>query len=112
MKKWDERARIKEAIRSWVANYGVDGSYAADRRGRAVGRELLALDAEAATGYQVNEIIGNESWAGPLSCSQCRARTYDIVEIGEPQDYESATAYLCMSCLRAAINLLDSVNQC
>lgn len=107
MKKWDERARVKEAISNWIANYGLDGSYKADRRGRRVGGELQALDVKTATGAQVSEIIGNSSWAGPMTCNECGANTYEIVEVGEPQDYESATAYICKGCLRQALALFD-----
>lgn len=109
MKKWDERARVQEAVRSWLANYGLDGSYGADRRGRAVGRELQSLDVETATADQVNEIIGNTAWAGPLTCSQCRASTYDIIEVGQELGYDSQTAYLCKACLRSAMDAIGSM---
>lgn len=106
MKKWDERARVRDAIRCWLANYGPDGSYGSDKRGRAVGRELLALDPETATAAQVTEIIGNDSWAGPLACSQCGARTYDIVQVGQPEDYDSG---LCRECLSSALKMLEAI---
>jgi hypothetical protein len=86
--------------------YGLDRTYGADKRGRRVGAELMALDQEAATAAQVAEIIGNSSWARELACSECGHETWGIVEIGEPPDYESATAYLCRDCLRAALRLL------
>lgn len=106
MKKWDERARVKSVPGRWIEQYG-QGSYRHDRRGRSVDKELQALDVEHATAKQIEEIIGNNSWAGPLTCNECGANTYEIVEVGEPQDYESATAYICKGCLRQALALFD-----
>lgn len=108
MRVLDEREQVKEAITNWIANYGLEGTYGADRRGRLVGRELLALDKDTATAADVAEIIGNSSWATPRQCGECRVLTWGIVEIGEKPDYDSGTAYLCFNCLQSAIDLLYS----
>lgn len=39
-------------------------------------------------------------------CGECGKKTWQIIEIGEFPDSESATAYLCADCLRAALHLL------
>lgn len=102
----NERTHVKQAIKKWLEVYGLDRTYGADKRGRKVGVELLALDQETATADDVAEIIGNRSWARGNSCSECGVNSWDIVEIGEPRDYDSETAYLCRECLRSALRLL------
>jgi len=67
----------------------------------------MQLDPETATAAQIAEIIGNTSWAQKRSCSECGGESWDIVEIGEPRDYESETANACRDCLVAALRLLD-----
>lgn len=99
----DERTQVKQAIQQWMQTYGLDG---ADKRWRRVGAELMALDQDTATAAEVAEIIGNSSWARERACNECGQETWDVVEIGEPRDYESATAVVCRDCLRAALRLL------
>lgn len=102
----DERTQVKQAIQRWVAMYGLDRTYGADKRGRRVGAELMALDQDTATAADVAEIIGNSSWVRERACNECGKETWDVVEIGEPPCYESATACVCRDCLRAALRLL------
>ena len=104
----DERTQVKQAIQRWVAMYGLERTYVADKRGRRVGAELMALDQETATAAQVAEIIGNSSWARVQACNECGKETWDVVELGEPPDSESATARVCCDCLRAALRLLGA----
>lgn len=111
MKLLNERTQVKQAIKNWVRRYGLDLTYGADKRGRKVGAELLALDQETATADDVAEIIGNSSWADEKSCGECGAQSWSIVEIGELPDYESATAYLCRDCLQSALNLIGNAEQ-
>lgn len=54
---------------------------------------------------KVDEVIGNGSWTH-LYCNECRQRVDLAVCVGEEPDYDSATAYLCEPCLRAAYALL------
>jgi hypothetical protein len=106
MKLLDERNQVKEAIRDWIAMYGMDRTYFSDKRGRDVGRELSALDPETATAVQVAEIIGNP-WARPRPCDECGVETWKLVELGEPASHESATANVCADCLRKALALAE-----
>lgn len=106
MRVLDEHARVRDAIQDWINSYGLTATYGADKRGRQIGKELLALNQATATADEVAEIIGNDSWSGKLSCGECGTKTWDIIEIGERPDYESATAYLCSDCLRKALVLL------
>ena len=102
----NEQTQVKQAIQRWVAAYGLDRTYGADKRGRKVGAELMALDQETATAADVAEIIGNSSWVGKRACNECGLETWDMVELGEPPDYESATVCVCRDCLRSALRLL------
>ena len=106
MKHLNERTQIKDAIKDFVATHGL-GTYSADKRGRNIGEELLALDPETATASKIAEIIGNNSWVCEKECNECGKKTWDIVEIGEEPDYESATAEICLDCLKKAVNLIE-----
>ena len=107
----DERTKVKQAIQRWVQIYGLDRTYGADKRGRRVGAELMALDQETATVAEVAEIIGNSFWVCERTyCDECGLKVLEVVEMGEPPDYESATARLCRDCLRAALRLLTEKN--
>ena len=41
-----------------------------------------------------------------LSCHECDEECEAVMEMGEPNDYESATACLCLSCVQKAAALL------
>lgn len=98
MKLITQRDAIKQAIAEFRAQWG-DGTYSADKRGRQVGRELAALDAETVERAVVDEIIGNASWTR-MSCGECGDEDADaIIEVGEEPDYESAAARLCYRCI-------------
>lgn len=103
----NERNQVRKIADIWLAQYGLYGSYSADNRKRNVGQELLALDKETATAEVVAEIIGNALCVCQQECGECGTKSWNIVEIGEPPDYESATAYLCVDCLRAAVKLVE-----
>jgi hypothetical protein len=105
MKLLNERAQIKGLAQRWRRQYP-KGTYDADTRGRNVQAELDALDEETATADQVAEIIGNGSWVQPRACHECKAETWDLVEVGEEPDYDSSTASLCAPCLASALRLL------
>lgn len=108
MRILNERTQIKDAIKNFVEMYGLE-TYGADKRGRSIGKELLALDPETATRSEVNKIIGNGAWVSEVTCGECGKQTWDIVEIGEEPDYESATAYICIDCLKKAVNLIEEL---
>ena len=69
--------------------------------------KLLALNGETATEGDVEAIIGNGGWT-KQTCSQCKLESDWLCCVGEPPDYESQTAMLCQSCLRAAAKLLPT----
>lgn len=59
-----------------------------------------------ATEDQVMGIIGNDSWTR-IVCDECERSVDSAVQLGEPPDYESATAVVCLDCLKAAAALLE-----
>ncbi len=107
MELLNERNQVRTVARKWHAQYGA-GTYSGDKRGRAVGAELAALDVEKASAAEVAEIIGNDSWVAKDSCDECGAETWDAVQLGETPDYGSSTAVICADCLKAALRLLGA----
>lgn len=72
---------------------------------KKVYKQLIALDNP--TEAEVVEIIGNASWT-QNRCDECRNDVDITVMLGEEPDYESATAYICISCLEKALDLTQS----
>ena len=69
--------------------------------------KLRALNLETATPRDIKTIIGNGSWTN-LECNECGIDEKDAVMcLGEPPDYESATIYICLSCLKKALELFS-----
>ena len=105
MKLLSERTQVNSGIDNWLSNYGLDGTYVRDTRGRKVGSELMALNRETATAADIAEIIGNDSWAHKQRCGECQTETWEIVEVGETPNYDSETALLCKKCVLDALRL-------
>ena len=104
---------IREVARRWRMEYP-DKRYGTDKL--EVGRKLEALDGETATAEQVNSIIGNEHWTTPPYCRECQ--TYKdrdgglVVQLGdEPDYYDSNTTWVCLPCLKRAVELAESAGQ-
>lgn len=71
--------------------------------------KLIALGPQPAP-EAVDEAIGNGSWTR-TNCHECEAENINVVQIGEEEDYESNTAYICGDCLKAALSLLAGITQ-
>lgn len=69
--------------------------------------KLKVLDTDTANAADVAKIIGNPSWVRAVCCSECNRPSYDVVQLGEPPDYESHTAWVCKGCLEKALTLLN-----
>lgn len=91
------------AVDRWRGQYS-DGHHGADKL------EILhALEGlgQTPSPEAVNEAIGNKSWTEVPACSGCDARGCEaLVQVGEVDDYESATAWLCWNCAEAAVAAL------
>lgn len=70
-------------------------------------RLLKALPATA-TEDDIAKIIGNESWTR-LVCDECGRKVDALVTIGQAPAIDSATANVCVDCLKAAVALVSSV---
>lgn len=110
MKLINERTLVAAVAARWKAQYFRRGGWGTVRLGNpeTIHQGLLALGPDA-TAKDVAAVIGNKSWAGPQRCHECGIEDVDaVVEIGQPLDYESATAEICLPCLRKAVALLES----
>ena len=104
MKLETMRDQVKVVAKRWRVQY-VSGEWGVDEQD--IQRKLDALDVETATDKDVAEIIGNDTWVGPHKCHECGTKTWSAVELGEPRDYKSATATICIDCLRKAVALVE-----
>lgn len=100
MKLMTERGQILGVAERWADQYGGEKG--------EIHAALVALNKETATADDVKQIIGNGSWVMKPACDECDIETWDVVQMGEPPDYESRTVYLCAGCLKKAIDLLKT----
>ncbi len=105
MKLITQRGLILDVVNCWRSNYP-PGKPWVDADKDIIGKTLAALDLSTVTAEQVNAIIGNGSWTS-IRCNECGECVAAAVQVGEPPDYESATASVCESCLRKAVALFD-----
>ena len=76
-------------------------------RDEEIHKNLLVLSPEASE-QEVTNIVGNDTWTRNR-CDECGEDTNITVTLGEPYDYESATATICVTCLYQAQALVDKV---
>jgi len=107
MKLLNERNQVKDAAARWKKQY----AESLVKRDHDIAEQLEAIDPETATASDVEAIVGNSDWARPQSCDECGASSWDVVRFGEEPDYGSSTAWVCVSCLRTAIAMVDAQGQ-
>lgn len=56
----------------------------------------------------VDAIIGNDSWTS-CRCNDCAQDREAVCELGAEPDYDSATAHICIRCLRLAVAAFEVV---
>lgn len=100
-----QKTLAASAARAWLEAYGRDGGGFGNDKVEIL-RALEALGPKPSA-KAVNEIIGNDLWTQVPECDACGKRKRMAVRVGAAPDYESATAHLCVSCLREAIALTD-----
>lgn len=96
-----QRMKIRGVAEAWRRQYGNAGGLHPGVRER-----LDALDKENATATDVSAIIGNSSWTD-IRCNECGTYVERAVQVGEPPDWESATALICERCARSALTLIS-----
>ena len=58
---------------------------------------------------EVDRIIGDGSLTRVPQCNECGdSKPIAIAEIGEPEDYGSNTAHICLKCLKSAVEMLEA----
>ena len=67
-------------------------------------KKLKALNGSG-TEEEIRKIIGNSSWT-QHECYECDKDVDVLIHLGEPQDYESTTFYICEKCFKKALKLL------
>lgn len=106
MKIITRQTQANEAAERWKIQYHsqiADGRLKNDRKD--VYNKLVALGSTP-NPDDVDEAIGNKSWTECMECTECYSISDIIIQVGQEQDYDSMTAYLCPKCLRKAIKLL------
>ena len=104
--KWRRQYAVREGTIACQWSWG-DESHPQNNLNRERYEQLVTLG-EIPDPDKVDEIIGNDSWSHPTTCSEYGARDKrPIVELGEEPDYESNTAYICEECLRKVLALIE-----
>lgn len=94
-----------EAAKRFNKVYGEGTRWENDIERRKIIESLLALG-EKATPDAVNKIIGNDSWTWTF-CHECNTSDVPVVELGQEPDYESATASICLDCLKKSVLMIE-----
>jgi hypothetical protein len=98
-----KRDLIKTVAKRWYEQYREDYMN--------VLTKLSKIDLEIATEQQIIDIIGNSTWTS-IRCDECNKEVDIAIQLGEEPNYESATALICIDCLKKSIKLFknDSKN--
>lgn len=106
MKLITRQSRARETAERWKKQYSSkqqDGQRAwTSQRHADVHAQLLT----ATTPEQCLEIIGND-WCR-CDCDECDKEVNEVVELGDPPDYESNTVHLCFECAKKALLILEA----
>lgn len=97
MNEISQRSLIREVCNRWRRQYEPFVGVSHDKF--VIYEKLKALDLETCSVEDVTAAIGNSSWTR-LKCAECGKEVDWVLQVGEPPDYESATANLCRDCVR------------
>lgn len=107
MKLISAKTMVAEVVKTWRAQYFRDGKWTRCVGGSENIYQRLSALPETATADDVAAIIGNDTWAHSPACHECKRIMPAVVQLGEPPDYESHTASICVDCLKEAVTLHD-----
>ena len=122
MKLCNEREQIKRLIsdflsnphgparfRHWQAVGERDRAAMLQQRWEDAKTAILALDPETVIAEDIYQIQTSTGYSlgriEPKYCNECSVQSWDIVDIGNNQDYDRG-AHLCGNCLEAALRQL------
>ncbi len=105
MKLITSRSQILEVADRWKESYFLGGKWVYGKDKEDIYNNLAALDLKKATERDIEDIIGNNTWASKQGCNECDNSYDEVVQVGEKPDVESNTVELCKSCLEKALNL-------
>jgi hypothetical protein len=94
------RSQILRVLDAWTRQYPPDKHQGTEKERIRI--ELGRIDLSVASPKVIEAIIGNPSWACQQRCRECGEYNDTVLEIGEKQDYESATTFICERCAVAA----------
>lgn len=103
MIKITKRDTIRHGIRSFIAecNKPRYAFYSQEKRDK-----LLLLNPDTVIQDVVDDIIGNSSWTWN-ECNCCGKDSDVVIQLGQPLDYESRTANVCVECLQKALEMVQ-----
>lgn len=95
-----------DAARRWKSQYFRDGKWTglSISSPRTIYESLLALG-DSPSPESVNDIINNSTWT-EVRCDECKRQVSMAVQLGQEPDYESATATICLLCLKKSVTLV------
>lgn len=94
------KQKAAQAAEHWKITYYKNGEWTYGKDRELTYKKLLSAG-KAPSYSQVNKIIGNSSWTD-CKCEQCGKYKDSIVELGQPQGYDTATTRVCFVCLEDA----------
>jgi len=102
------KLRAMQAAQAWRSQYFVGAQWGRTVSGdtKVVYDKLVSLG-NSPKPEKVNEVIGNDSWTN-VHCHECGQKVDKVVQVGEPEDYQSATAGICASCATNAFELIHA----
>lgn len=94
---------VRGVIDNWRAAYynGRNGTWKHGDDKRVIYEKLVALG-PSASADEVDAAIGNGSWTS-CRCDECDTEVEAVIQVGQEPDYESATAKLCLDCVKNAL---------
>lgn len=97
MHEISQRSLIREVCNRWKRQYEPFTGVSRDKF--VIYEKLKTLDLDTCSAEDVAAAIGNSSWTR-IKCAECNNEVDWVLQVGEPPDYESATANLCRDCVR------------
>ena len=107
------KSQIKEVVKRFRRQYKdfndnfVLKCSVGDKTVKQIYEELLKLDVNKATAFDIEKIMGNTSWTEPQTCDECNKKFDIVIQLEEEPDYESSTIIICKSCLEKALKLIQ-----